>query len=163
MGKDAKFSEYRGRVFGREQHVRFLMQRTKKPGLTVIVGRPKMGKTWFLRETCRRLAVQRDGLVGYEECLQTEPSLFLRASADLYSTWLSESRMIEQVGSLLIRHKEHLTTGIGQVVGRVFQGLVGVTAPRLAKIGELVRESFDALAKANMDLKTGGVALPPLD
>ena len=68
MTDSAPFFDSSAQLLGREQHVRHLLHRTKNPGLTVVIGRPRMGKTWLLRETGRRLAANRNALVGYHAC-----------------------------------------------------------------------------------------------
>ena len=51
-------------MFGRKPNLDHLFARSKQTGLTAIVGRPKMGKTWLLQEFAR-LAPSHGYLVRY--------------------------------------------------------------------------------------------------
>lgn len=160
MGNALPFSDHHV-LLGREKDLVFLLQRVEKSGITFVTGRPRMGKTLLLQKTSTRLC-ETARMVGYHECLETEGSLFLRATANLYANWLAAAGMIEQGRSLWERHKGDFVTKAGKAVGRVFDSLAGLLSPA-QKIGSLVRESFDALAEGNRDVKTGGLSLPPLD
>ncbi len=49
------FSDRRDYLFGREPDIHRLIDRARQPGLTALVARPMMGKTWTLHEVARRL------------------------------------------------------------------------------------------------------------
>ncbi len=85
-------------MFGREPDIAHLLKRVKHKGLTAVVGRPKMGKTWLLEETGRRLE-QAGFLVGYHEC-KSESNLILLTVRDLYSRWLHQAGNLAQAQSL---------------------------------------------------------------
>jgi hypothetical protein len=55
------------RLFGREAAVATLRQRTRRVGLTAVVGPPQIGKSWLLMETARQLdrEVEPRCLVGF--------------------------------------------------------------------------------------------------
>ncbi len=162
MELDGSFSDRRERLFGRKPDVDYLLGRAQSCGLTAVIGRPKMGKTWLLEETARRLTEQ-GYLVGYHECRGQSSDLLLRTVADLYSRWLSNAGLVEQAKSLWRRHKDRCITAAGQAVGRLFEGVISLGAPPFAKVAELARQSFDGLARADGDLRTGGLHLSPLD
>ena len=61
------FTDRRDRLFGREPDVHRLIDRAGRPGLTAVVARPLMGKTWTLTEVARRLLEEGRYLVGYHE------------------------------------------------------------------------------------------------
>ena len=63
-------------LFGRAAHIRQLLDRVSKPGLTAVVARPLMGKTWTLTEVARQWSEQGD-LVGYHESKWAESSHLL--------------------------------------------------------------------------------------
>jgi hypothetical protein len=55
------------RLFGRAGDLEQLLQRTRRTGLTAIVGQPQIGKSWLLMETARRLDREAEPhfLVGF--------------------------------------------------------------------------------------------------
>lgn len=156
----AEFPDNRHEMFGRSAAVRHLLERTRHEGLTIITGRPRIGKTWLLLEAARQLSTNLGCLVGYHECRSQSPDLFLRAVSHLYSQWLSNSSYREQALALWKNEQEDLTTKIGLAVGRVFSGLA--TGP-VSTIDSLVSDIFGGLASAQRKLKTGGPTLGSLD
>jgi hypothetical protein len=76
------------RLFGREADLRALSDRLRTKGLTALVARPRMGKSWLLMELGRRLAAGTDQyLVGLFDNPGTSDPV-LRAVQDLYARWL---------------------------------------------------------------------------
>ena len=156
MSQAGAFPDRRDLLFGREPDIAYLMGRAKAKGLTAVVGRPKMGKTWLLEEVARRLASDEGYLVGYHECRGQTSDLFLRAISDLYTRWLSDASYLAQARSLWKRHKDHVITGVGKAVGKVFKAVAGMAGSPLEKLGDLVQEAFGGLAIADRDRETGG-------
>ena len=146
-------------MFGREPDILHLLDRVKQKGLTAVVGRPKMGKTWLLEETGRRLE-QTGFLVGYHEC-KSEPNHILLTVRDLYSRWLNLAGNVEQAQSLWERHKGDFVTRAGQLVGKMFSGFAAAHGVPDA-IGKLVDDTFNSLHEANKDLQTGGLTIQAL-
>jgi hypothetical protein len=83
----------RDRLFGREQDLARLIDRVRFKGLTAVVARPAMGKSWLLTELARRLAAEHEPrhLVGFARSSGQTPDLLLRAVVDLYGRWLSDA------------------------------------------------------------------------
>lgn len=154
------FPDRRDRLFGRDADVQRLVDRARLPGLTVIVGRPLMGKTWTLTEVARRLVEESGCLVGYHESKAAESSHLLYAVSNLYARWLADSTMRQQAVSLWERHKEGLTPRVGKMLGTLFEKVVGNQPPD--GVGALVRSAFDGLAEAQNDLQSGGMQIVPL-
>lgn len=149
----------REKMFGRKRDASFLIERVKNKGLTAVVGRPKMGKTWLLQETVRQL-VENGYLVGYHECLG-EGDQLLRTVADLYSRWLSNSSMAQQAKSLWVRHKGSWLTKSADAVGAIISA--ASEAPVVGKVfAGLVEKTFQGLAKADEDMNFGGLSIKPL-
>ena len=111
MGTKQAFPDRREIMFGRKTDIDFILDRIQKKGLTAVVGRPKMGKTWLLQEVCWRLS-ETGHLVGYHECLG-ESDQMLHVVSDLYSRWLLAAGNIEQARSLLERHKDSWVSKAG--------------------------------------------------
>ena len=155
-----EFPDRRDRLFGREPDIHHLVDRARQPGLTVLVGRPLMGKTWTLTEVARRLLEEGRHLVGYHESTGGESSHLLYAVSNLYARWLEDSTLREQAISMWERHKDGLVPRIGQLVGTLFEKLGGAVAP--AGIAGIVRATFDGLSETQKDLVSGGLQIPAL-
>ena len=154
------FPDRRDQLFGRETTLRDLTDRAQRTGLTAVVARPLMGKTWTLQEVARRLSTSGGCLVGYHESKGAENSHLLYAVLNLYTRWLNDSSMREQAISLWKRHKDGLVPRAGQIVGSLFDNLVGQQFS--AGVGSIVRTAFDGLAGAQKDLVSGGMRIEPL-
>lgn len=155
------FTDNQARLFGREAAILSLTERARQTGLTAVVARPLMGKTWTLTEVGRRLSESGDFLVGYHESKASESSHLLYAVSNLYTAWLSDSTLRQQALSLWQRHKAGLVPQAGRMVGALFEKLgAGVTGHD--GVGGLVRSSFEGLAEAQKDLLTGGIQIAPL-
>jgi len=137
----------------------FILNRVEHKGLTAVVGRPKMGKTWLLEEVCRQLQA-KNYLTGYHECLGESDQL-LRVVSNLYIRWLQTAGNLEQARIVFEQNKECLVTKAGVAVGKIFSNiseLKGIPSG----FGKLVEETFQGLAKADADLKSGGISIQPL-
>lgn len=154
------FSDRNDQLFGREAHVQYLCDRAGKPGLTAVVARPLMGKTWTLTEVARRLSTSGQYLVGYHESTAAESSHLLYTVSNLYARWLADSNMLEQALSLWQRHKHELVPRIGQMVGSLFKKLASQQFPE--GVEPVVTAAFDDLASAQKDLLSGGLHIAPL-
>jgi hypothetical protein len=152
------FPDRRERLFGRMADIHHLTDRARQPGLTAVIARPLMGKTWTLAEVARLLDEEGRFLVGYHESKGSETSHLLYAVSNLYSRWLADATMREQAISLWDRHKDSLVPRVGQMVGVLFEKLGGRQMP----VAGAVRAAFDGLANAQKDLQTGGLQLAPL-
>ena len=45
---DSTFPDRSSILFGREKDIAFLLERTERAGVTVVLGPPQMGKSWLL-------------------------------------------------------------------------------------------------------------------
>lgn len=146
-------------LFGREGDVMSVLAHCRYRGVTVLTGRPRLGKSWLLMEVGRRLHGM-NFVVGYAESTGEEADLLLRAVADGYERWLAVATATEQAASLLDRHRDKLVglggTAVGELLGAV-GGLVGWN-----QLSGLAAATFSGLAVANKKLKTGGLELPRL-
>lgn len=91
MASAPGFQNRRAELFGREPDIQHLIGRAKSNGLTAVMGRPQMGKTWTLVETARRLVQDQGCIVGYHEAKAAEHSHLLYAVRDLYTRWGSSA------------------------------------------------------------------------
>ena len=72
-------------LFGRERDLQALAKRADQKGLTAVVARPMMGKSWLLAELQRGLSDH--WLVGSAKSYGQTSDLTLRAVVDLYQRW----------------------------------------------------------------------------
>jgi hypothetical protein len=164
-------------LFGREVDLAHLLDRSERPGITAIVGRAQMGKSWLLTELARRLSLnaKRPGapvdipslmqpccLVGFAEAMGETADLLLRGAVDLYTRWLSNSTYWEQAQAVYSQQKKDWVGKTGEAVGMVIEKLSKLGAKPVEAAGGLVKETFDRLASANRELVSGGVQMPRL-
>lgn len=177
-GMVREFQDRNGILFGREEDLAYLLTRSERQGLTAIVGRPQMGKSWLLTELSRRLSeplqppqsasaqsplsARPSYLVGFAESFGETADLMLRAVADLYSRWLSDSNYFQQAQVVFHQQREDLIGRAGETVGRIVERISKIGDRRLEAIGTLVREGFEGLAEANREFISGGIRLPRL-
>jgi hypothetical protein len=150
-------------LFGREPDLEYLLARAGNKGVTAVLGRAQMGKSWLLTEAARRLAGPPSPyLIGFMESQGESSDLFLRAIADLYTRWLSDSTWAQQAAIIWEKNKKDLVSNVGKAVGVVFEKVAKVGPKPFETVGGLVKETFDGLASANRELLSGGIQLPRL-
>jgi hypothetical protein len=81
------------RLFGREVDLTRLLQRTRRSGLTAIVGPPQIGKSWLLMELAYRL----DREMKHTRSPKGATDPLLQVVSDLYQRWLANARDWEQL------------------------------------------------------------------
>jgi len=88
-----------GSIFGRASDIRKLADRTNKTGITILTGRPLMGKSSTLLGVTE-LIDKKDCVFGYHNSTGSEKNLLLYAVSDLYQNWLSDSDMRDKAITL---------------------------------------------------------------
>lgn len=149
-------------LFGRDGDLAFLEERAGLKGITAVVGRAQMGKSWLLKEAARRLSLDpHKHLVGFTEA--AEPTdLFRQAAADLYARWLSDSSLPEQAQMILKQQQKDIVGKAGTVVGTIFESLSKAIGAPGEALGSLVKEAFNGMASINRELVSGSINVPPL-
>src|SRR5271157_549621 len=176
MGRE--FQDRSKVLFGRGPDLAHLLSRAPQKGMTAVAGRAQMGKSWLLTELARQLSQDggplRSGtmqslnlerpsyLVGFTESLGETSDLLLRAVVDLYTRWLSDSSYWEQAQVTWQQQKKDLVSNVGKAVGTIFAKISKLGSTPGEVVGGLVEKTFDALARANRDLLTGGMQIPRL-
>lgn len=89
-------------LIGRADDVARLASLAERHLITVVIGAPRMGKTWLAEEVCSVLSGS-DLLVGYHEARGFGG--LVRAVHDLYLRWLSDASATEQLKVLLARQE----------------------------------------------------------
>jgi len=148
-------------LFGRAKDIDFLLNRASSSrGLTAVVARPQMGKTWLLQETVRRLSLQSNDrwLVGYAEAIGSVPDLLLRAIADLYQRWLENAPLRQQAVAVWEQQKGSLLPNFATAVGKIIKEVPGIGKP----IGVAINEAITGLLTADKRRTDGGEQLLPL-
>lgn len=161
VAEDLSFPKRAKYLFGREPDIIHLLNRAQAPGLTAVVGPPRMGKTWLLEEVARRLTTDAGCLVGYHESKSTSADLFLRTVVDLYTRWLADAGMREQAHAMWKKHKGDFFGTAATAFGEILTSLGGAGPP--GKVGEVIGKALGALVKENAQFKAGWVTLQPLD
>jgi hypothetical protein len=165
-------------LFGREPDLAYLLARSEQRGITAVVGRAQMGKSWLLTELARQLSQndkparspiefsslmsQPTYLVGFAESVGETADMMLRAVVDLYSEWLSDSSYREQAQVVYQQQSKDLVGKAGEAVGIILEKISKLGAKPLEAVGGLVKEAFEGLANANRELVSGGTQLPRL-
>ena len=150
-------------LFGRNPDLFHLLRRAENTGITAVAGRAQMGKSWLLTELARRLSAPPSRYVlGFTESLGETPDLLLRAVADLYTRWLSDSNYWEQARVVWQQQKKDLVSNVGKAFGAIVEKISKISAKPVEAVGGLVKETFEGLASANRELLTGGIQLPRL-
>jgi hypothetical protein len=148
------------RLFGAAPAVAFLLERARGSGLTAIVSRPQMGKSWLLNEVARQLSEAPDDpyLVGFAEASGNTPDLLLRAVSDLYQRWLDNANYREQFQQSWQQQKDKLLPGVATLIGKLAGELPGIGK----LVGGVVEQALGGLVATDADLKKGGLSLSPL-
>jgi len=174
-----EFQDRRKVLFGREPDLAYLLDRARQKGMTAVVGRAQMGKSWLLTELARRLSQNGSSvgartlqslnllegpsyLVGSTECLGETADLLLRTVVDLYTRWLSDSTYSEQAQVVWQQQKKDIVSKAGEAFGTLFEKLSKLGAKPVEAVGGFVKGTFEALANTNRELLTGGVQIPRL-
>jgi hypothetical protein len=113
-------------LLGREEELARLTDLAKDQGITVVAGRPQIGKSRVLEELKHRLT-QEQVLVGFCESSGQEPDSLLRAVADAYSAWLATASWRAQANSLLQRHGRQQTTLALKLLTKLLQSTPGLS------------------------------------
>jgi hypothetical protein len=165
-------------LYGREPDLAYLLERSQRSGLTAVVGRAQMGKSWLLVELARRLSLDggrgRSGanplslagpprsLVGFIESQGLTADLLLRGAVDLYTSWLSDSSFREQARVVYAQQKKEIVGKTGEAFGEILEKLSKLVPSPLESVSGLVKYTFDGLAAVNREMLSGGVQLARL-
>ena len=151
----------RDRLFGREGDLARLLNRARFRGLTAVVARPQMGKSWLLTELARRLGTEHDPphLVGFAELFGETPDLLLRAVVDLYARWLADAGCWQQAKKVWQNEKANLLPSFAKTVAKIFGEIAD---PAVKGVAVVVEEAITGLLAADERLRTGGLQLPTL-
>jgi hypothetical protein len=153
------------RLFGREIDLRRLLQRTRRPGLTAIVGPPQIGKSWLLMELAHHLDRETNPrcLVGFTRSPKGANDPLLQVVSDLYQRWLADARAWEQLRAVWEQQKDRLLPAFARFVGKLSE-----KASKLVPVfGELggtaIKESLEGLVTSSEDLRSGGLIVSRLE
>jgi hypothetical protein len=153
-----ELADRRDRLFGREGDLAALIKRARYKGLTAVVARPQMGKSWLLTELARRLGAepQPPYLVGFAESLGETSDLLLRTVVDLYTRWLSDAGAWQKAKKVWENEKPNLLPGVAKAIAKIFKEVA--TKP----VSVAVEEAINGLFAADERLRTGSLRLPTL-
>jgi hypothetical protein len=146
------------KLFGRAEDLQRLQARAWRKGVTAVVARPQMGKSWVLTELARRLTEDQYYLVGFAESFGEGSDLWLRAVSDLYQRWLGNATYWEQARTVWDQQKQDWLPAFAKVFGKIIGELPGLAKPA----GVAIQEAIEGLVAANQTLQIGGLKLPTL-
>jgi hypothetical protein len=143
-------------LFGRAADIELLCARARRTGLTAVIGRPMMGKSWLLEEVARRLAadIAPYHLVGYSRSYGN-PDCLLRAVSDLYQRWLAGDRGWQTVRMAWTQQKDRLLPAFMGFLGKLAKDFPGLPKPA----GAAIDEALKGLVAVHDTLQSGGLPL----
>ncbi|MDH4184268.1 MAG: hypothetical protein OEV92_08605 [Nitrospinota bacterium] len=135
---------------GRGTDMAMLRQRIENPGVTVLTGRPQIGKSTLLQHLRDENRANKDWLVGYHMVSVTDSAL-LYAAADLYKHAFKDSTWLGQLKILYNERGPGLPARVGKAIGAI----IAEAAPHNS-VKEAITQVFGALEQAEETLRTGG-------
>ncbi len=158
--------------FGRQREIQELRRRIQEPGLTVVKGRPRIGKSRLLEELVSRLRAEAEQqpvakrlLVGWLREPGAEGNALLRAVADAYDHWLKSASARKQLKFLWKKNKDSAVLRAGTAIGKIMGAWVsdaGKVIPGAKTVGATITEVFGAFRQLGDELRTGGLQISPL-
>jgi len=143
--------------FGRKHDLAALKDRVGQPGVTPLIGRPQMGKSWLLQQLAYELSAgdQPNYMVGFAESYGQSSDLLLRAIEDLYQRMLSNASYLKQAKLAWKQQKKNWLEAVTSITSTI----ASTTGPIS---GKFISELLKGLVAANQELKTGGIYLQKL-
>ena len=135
--------------FGRVHEIKYLRNRIVQPGLTVLAGRPQIGKSRLLQELLTLLRNEKEYLIGYHRSSATE-SAILYAAADLYVHAITDASWKSEMNILYKTRKGGLPVRVGAALGHI----LAEATPSIIKA--VFQKTFNVLTVADETLRTGG-------
>ena len=83
--------------FGRTNELAELEARCANPGITVVTGPPRIGKTRLLQEFVKRSRAADSRCIGMGQGAEAAGDVILRACKDAYAHWLASASGLEQL------------------------------------------------------------------
>ncbi|SCY32615.1 hypothetical protein SAMN05216420_104255, partial [Nitrosospira sp. Nl5] len=152
------FPDRRGSLFGRTPDLSHLLDRAGRKGMTAVVARAQMGKTWLLEQLAQELGEEPYRcLVGYFEDHGEGGDALLRAVSDLYTRWLSDASYRQQAKMVWKQQRNDLLAKFSLSLGHVLDK-IAASQP----IATVVDEALQGMISANQTLRSGGLELKPL-
>ena len=131
-----EFENRTDRLFGRDADVDRLLQRTRRTGLTAIVGPPQIGKSWLLMELARRLDRETEPrcLVGLTRSPKGANDPLLQVVSDLYQRWLADAGAWKQLKAVWDQQRDGLLPAFARFVGKLSEKAAKLV-PVLGELG----------------------------
>ncbi|MCC7390605.1 MAG: ATP-binding protein [Phycisphaerales bacterium] len=141
--------------FGRGAELAALEERCASPGLTIVKGPPRIGKTRLLTHFVERSKVAGSRRVGMAEAGEAAGDVLLRAIKDAYDHWMKDGGVVAEVRSIAAQMEGKWITTAGVAFGKALAGFGGPAK-------DLVKAAFAALEEAKRMAEAGGVQLTRL-
>ncbi len=140
---------------GRQRELDLLEARCADPGLTIVKGPPRIGKTTLLKHFVDRSRAADSRRVGMAESGEAEGDVLLRAIKDAYDHWRQKEGFVAEIKSIHAQIKGRLITTVGTALGQALGEFAGPGK-------DLVKLFFSGLDEARRMTETGGLQLPRL-
>jgi len=162
MSRDTEPEQVSRPFFGRVPDLAYALERARTQGLTVVIGRPQVGKSRLLRQVYTDLRAQHGFLTGYAECSGETADLFLRALSDLYTSWIQDASYRQQLKLLYKQHKGNLVGGVGSMVATIVDKALALSQVTPPLVADIVKNGMLSLLDFQREFKSGGMTLPKL-
>ena len=126
--------------FFRKEEQSYLLSRVAYPGITVIKGEPRSGKSWLVGIVLRQL-LNKDWpppLVGFCRCSKQDSDNFARVVDDLAVSWRSHATWFEQAKKMIVWDKLQWSAPIMSAL----QAFINVAQP-IGPASSLVASTFN--------------------
>lgn len=140
---------------GRTEELKALESRCANPGLTIVKGPPKIGKTTLLKEFVKKSRAGGHRRIGMGEAAEAGGDVLLRAIKDAYTDWLERTGALAELKTIHAQMKGKYISEVGTALGVV---LAECTGPAKG----LVAAVFNGLESAKHKVDTGGLTVPRL-
>ncbi|MEM9065433.1 MAG: hypothetical protein AAGB51_08090 [Planctomycetota bacterium] len=139
----------------RSQELQNLRDRCAEPGLTVVTGRPRIGKSRLLKRFVELTQARGEQHIGIATASAAQGDVLLRAIEDAYRLWLADASAADQLRAIHEQLKGKYISRVGTALGETLSSATGGLAKPIEKM-------FSGLRDAQKMLETGGLTIPKL-
>jgi hypothetical protein len=105
--------------FFRKDELSYLQNRMNYPGVTLICGRPRSGKSWLLGKLLRQIQSDSKILIGFTRCSAQDSDSLMRVVDDLYTRWRERATLLDQAKEFFDNTRGQWPQVISNVVGKI--------------------------------------------
>lgn len=140
--------------FFRKDEQRSLKDRLNYPGITVVSGRPRTGKSWLVGQVLRHVVEDSPTmLVGFTRCSAQDSDNLMRVIGDLYTRWREQAGLLDQAKEIF----NHSSGKWPQLISNAVGSVVNAASP-FGDVSGVVSGALQGL----LDLQPGSPQAPRL-